>query len=75
MLTVFLLTLAIVAISLLLLGVGILFKRKFPNTHVGGNKALNKEGVYCAQTQDYMEYNGIRPMSKAQKEKTKNKKE
>ncbi len=69
MLTVFLLTLAIVAISLLLLGVGILFKRKFPNTHVGGNKALNKEGVYCAQTQDYMEYNGIRPVSKAKKEK------
>ncbi len=71
MLTVFLLTLAIVAISLLLLGVGIICKHKFPNTHVGGNKALNKEGVYCAQTQDYMEYNGIRPMSKAKKEKNK----
>ncbi len=71
MLTVFLLTLAIVAISLLLLGVGVIFKHKFPNTHVGGNKALKKEGVYCAQTQDYMEYNNIRPMSKAEKEKNK----
>lgn len=28
---------------------------KFPNTHIGGNKALAKKGIYCATTQDKME--------------------
>ena len=25
---------------------------KFPNTHIGGNKALNELGIQCATTQD-----------------------
>ena len=29
-------------------------KEKFPNMHVGGNKALNEKGIYCVQTQDAM---------------------
>ncbi len=56
MLKLFLLTLVVVVVAMLLLGVNVFFfKKKFPNTHVGGNKALNKKGVYCVQTQDYME--------------------
>ncbi|MCU4175717.1 hypothetical protein [Carboxylicivirga sp. N1Y90] len=27
---------------------------KFPNSHIGGNKALNDKGIYCATTQDKM---------------------
>lgn len=47
-------TLVIVGLSLLLLGVQTFFsrKRKFPDMHVGGNKALAKKGIYCVQTQD-----------------------
>lgn len=54
MLETILITLLIVAISLLLLGVNVFFtkNRKFPNSHVSGNKALRKKGIGCAQSQD-----------------------
>ncbi len=51
----------VVLFSVLLLGVGfflfavrIVFKKngKFPNSHVGGNRELAKQGVFCATTQD-----------------------
>ena len=44
----------IVAISLVLLGVKVFFTKngKFPNGHVSGNKALRKQGIGCAQSQD-----------------------
>lgn len=43
-----LITLLIVAISLLLLGVKVFFTKsgKFPNGHVSGNKALRKKGLH-----------------------------
>lgn len=58
-------TLVIVAVSLLLLGVQTFFskRRKFPHTHVGGNKALAKKGVFCVQTQDALERRKSRPVS------------
>ena len=46
------LTALIVAISFILLGIGILFKRKFPNTHVSSNKEMRKRGIGCVQSQD-----------------------
>lgn len=45
-------SLVIVAISLSLLGVGIMIKGKFPNIHVDGNKGLNKKGIRCVESQD-----------------------
>ncbi len=50
-----LITVLIVAISMALFSVKILFKKngKFPNTHVSGNKALRQKGIGCAQSQDY----------------------
>ena len=49
-----LITLLIVAISLVLLGVKVFFTKggKFPNGHVSGNKELRKKGIGCAQSQD-----------------------
>lgn len=49
-----LITLLIVAISLLLLGVKVFFTKngKFPNGHVGNNKALRERGIGCTQSQD-----------------------
>lgn len=54
MLTTLLLTAIILVICVVLLSVKILLKKggKFPDTHVGGNKALNKKGIQCAKTQD-----------------------
>lgn len=59
----FLITLTIVAIAILLLGVQTFFskRKKFPHTHVGGNKEMAKRGVYCVQAQDAMERKGVRP--------------
>ncbi|MDR2928488.1 MAG: hypothetical protein LBV41_09890 [Cytophagaceae bacterium] len=52
--TVFLLTLAIVAAAALLLSVNILFRKngKFPETHIGRNKEMADRGITCASTQD-----------------------
>ena len=52
-----LLAIALVSIAMLGLATQILLKKggKFPNTHVGGNKHLKKQGIACAQTQDKIE--------------------
>lgn len=56
-LTIVLLAIALVSIAMLGLATQILFKRggKFPNTHVGGNRHLRKQGIHCYQTQDKIE--------------------
>ena len=54
MIKVFLLTTAFVAICMILLAITILIKKngRFPNTHVGGSKAMRKRGIKCVQSQD-----------------------
>ena len=49
-----LITLIIVAVSLLLLGVKVFFVKdgRFPNSHVSGNPALRRKGIGCVQSQD-----------------------
>ncbi|RHJ78005.1 hypothetical protein [Parabacteroides sp. AM08-6] len=53
MLTTLLLTVIILVICVVLLSVKILLKKggMFPNTHIEGNAALRKKGIYCAKTQ------------------------
>ncbi|MDR1201853.1 MAG: hypothetical protein LBL58_09545 [Tannerellaceae bacterium] len=53
MLTTLLLTIIIILVCVVLLSVKVLFKKggEFPNTHVGGNKALSRKGIHCAKTQ------------------------
>ncbi len=52
-----LLTVALVAIAFAGLAIQMLFKKggSFPNTHVGGNSYLKKQGISCAKTQDKIE--------------------
>ncbi len=52
-----LLAIAFVTLAMLGLATRILLKKdgKFPNTHVGGNKYLRKQGIACATTQDKVE--------------------
>jgi hypothetical protein len=59
---VILLAVALVSIALLGLATQILLKKggKFPNTHVGGNKHLKRQGVHCYQTQDKIEQKNAR---------------
>lgn len=60
MLKTIIITMLIVAICIALLALNILIKKngKFPNTHVSGNKAMQKYGVSCAQSQDFEARNG-----------------
>lgn len=54
MLTTLLITLALVAVCVLLLGVKVFFVKggRFPNSHVSGNKAMRARGIGCVQSQD-----------------------
>ena len=51
MLTTLLFTVIILVISVVLL-----LKKggRFPNTHIEGNRALGKKGIFCAKTMDRM---------------------
>jgi len=46
------LTAGIVAVCVLFLCIGILFKGRFPSMHVSGNKEMRKRGIGCVQSQD-----------------------
>ena len=47
-------TLIIIAICVALLAIKVIIKKngRFPNTHVGRNKAMRKRGIKCVQSQD-----------------------
>ena len=47
-------TLLIIAICVALLAIKVIIKKngRFPNTHVGGSKAMRKRGIKCVQSQD-----------------------
>ncbi|MGN0187749.1 MAG: hypothetical protein ACI392_08430 [Paludibacteraceae bacterium] len=50
----FVCTLALVGVAVLLLGVKVFFVKggRFPNIHIGGNKAMRRRGISCATSQD-----------------------
>lgn len=49
----FIISLLAVGLAVLLLAVGIIFKKngRFPNTHVGGNRAMRERGISCHTSQ------------------------
>ena len=53
-----LVTLAILLIAVLLMGIRVFFTKsgKFPNTHIGKNKAMKERGITCAKSQDLAMY-------------------
>ena len=59
MLTTLFITLIIIAASVVLLSVKVLLKKggRFPNTHIEGNRALGKKGIFCAKTMGRMAVN------------------
>ncbi|MBS2097893.1 hypothetical protein [Carboxylicivirga linearis] len=65
---VLLLSIILMGIVFALMAIRVLLQKngKFPNTHIGGNKALNSQGIYCATTQDKLarkEAFKIKPLS------------
>lgn len=48
----FLIILGFVAISVLFICIRVILGKKFVHTHIDGNRALNKQGIHCAQSQD-----------------------
>jgi len=54
MLNAILISAVLLFIAVLLLGIRIFFVKngKFPNTHIGGSKAMHDRGVGCATSQD-----------------------
>ena len=57
MLKLVLITLGIVAFSVLFLCIKILLKpgSKFGSTHIGGSRAMRKRGIHCVQSMDAFE--------------------
>lgn len=47
-------TFVIVLLAVLLLGIRVFFTKrgKFPNIHIGQNKAMRKKGIGCVTSQD-----------------------
>ena len=62
MLNLMLITLAIVAICVALLGVKVFFTKagKFPHFHISGNKEMKKRGIDCVESQDRQARRGSR---------------
>ncbi len=68
MIKVLLLSLLLVGIAFLGIGFNIVFRRKkFPDTHIGGNKEMQKRGIYCAKTTDGIERKGLSKNNKYKK--------
>ena len=61
---------AVLFIVVLLMGIRVFFTKNgtFPNTHIGGNKALREKGITCAKSQDIAMYNeGESPVQREMK--------
>ena len=59
----------LVGIAFLGLGISTFFskKKKFPDTHIGKNKAMKERGISCAATTDRKERENYKPIDIDQK--------
>ncbi len=64
-LLVFIIVTILLGIALVGLGITILVKKdgKFPDTHIGRNKAMKERGINCANTTDRLERQNYKPIS------------
>jgi len=63
--TIFIIVFALVGLSLIGLGISTFFskKKKFPETHIGRNKAMKERGISCAATTDRKERQNYKPIT------------
>ncbi len=64
--TVFIIVAILLGIALIGLGITMLIKKngKFPETHIGKNKAMKERGINCANTTDRLERQNYKPIDK-----------
>ncbi|MEG0796623.1 MAG: hypothetical protein RR397_09010 [Odoribacter sp.] len=62
--TVFIIVVILLGLSLVGLGIGMLIKKngKFPDIHIGKNKAMKDRGITCANTTDRLERENYKPI-------------
>ena len=67
--TVFIIVLILLGLALVGLGLAMLLKKngKFPETHIGKNKAMKDRGINCANTTDRLERQNYKPVDLSQK--------
>ncbi len=67
--TVFIIVLILLGLALVGLGLTMLLKKngKFPETHIGKNKAMKDRGINCANTTDRLERQNYKPVDLSQK--------
>lgn len=64
LLIVFIITIILLGLALIGLGITMLVKKngKFPDTHIGKNKAMKDRGIHCANTTDRLERQTYKPV-------------
>lgn len=64
LLIVFIITIILLGLALIGLGITMLVKKngKFPDTHIGKNKAMKDRGIHCANTTDRLERQNYKPV-------------
>ena len=62
--TAFIIVAILLGIALIGLGITMLIKKngKFPETHIGKNKAMKERGINCANTTDRLERQNYKPI-------------
>lgn len=61
---IFLIVFVLIGLAVIGLGISTFFskKKKFPETHIGRNKAMNDRGISCAATTDRKERASYKPI-------------
>lgn len=61
---VFIIVAILLGLALVGLGITMLIKKngKFPETHIGKNKAMKDRGIHCANTTDRLERQNYKPV-------------
>lgn len=64
LLTIFLIVAVLLGLALIGLSINLLLRKngKFPETHIGKNKAMQKRGIHCANTTDHLERQNYIPI-------------
>lgn len=64
LLTIFIIVVILLGLALVGLGLTMLIKKngKFPETHIGKNKAMKERGIHCANTTDRLERQNYKPV-------------
>lgn len=61
---IFVIVLILLGLALIGLGISLIVKKngKFPETHIGKNKAMKERGIHCANTTDRLERQNYKPI-------------